>query len=216
MSAESINKKIRKAYGKVGKILGSDFEIFRPETLFNQTSVLNFLDVKPVAFALDEKFKKTFSSDKIPLYTAYVDGLLEELFDIEQGDILYSEELSETYIITLVETHKPIMAFKCNKTISVGTTTYSNPGSGFIGGNTEVADLIPCYFDIKSYSGSDLGFIPGGNYGTDPYSTGEIMMSDPSDQVLIGSTITESNTIWTVMSVEYTPLGKKVMVELQK
>lgn len=216
--ADSINKKIRKAYGKVGNTLGYPFEIYRPWNLENQISTQSFIDVKNAAFAIDNKFMRSIAADKLPVYTAYVDGLLEELFDLQQGDILYREETGETYITTQVETHKAIQAFACNNRLTVYTTAYSDPGTGFAGGDSQVATSLPCYIDIRGPSGGDLGYIPGASYGSDAYDRATIYCWDPE------GTLSRSHMFddrqgrrWNVISaVDVTPIGTVIQVEEQK
>lgn len=216
--ADSINKKIRKAYGKVGKILGYDFEIFRPVDLNTQITNSAYIDTKPAAFSVDTKFSRSIAADKLPVYTAYVDGLLDSLFDLQQGDILYREETGETYITTHVETHKAIQAFLCNDKVSVYATAYSNPGTGFAGSDTEVATNVPCYIDVRGPSGGDLGYIPAASYGSDTYDRATVYCWDPQGELSRSNILVDSKgRRWTVLSaVDSTLIGTVLQVEEQK
>lgn len=216
--ADSINKKIRKAYGKVGNILGYPFEIYRPSSLQRQITDSTYIDQKKAAFAIDDKFSKAFTIDRVPVYTVYVDAMLENKFDLQQGDVFYSQETEETYITCNVENIKAIQAFKCNSLVSIHGTQYGDSGFGYSGSDTDVATNVPCYIDIKGFSGGNLGYIPASSYGSDPYDTATIYCWDPQGELSRSSIIEESNgRRWTVLSaVRTTAMATILEVEEQK
>ena len=54
--ADSIQNKIWKAYGKVGKLLGKDFSIYRPTSLDSPLTSDNWIATVTVAFSQDTNF----------------------------------------------------------------------------------------------------------------------------------------------------------------
>lgn len=210
--ADKIQQKIWKAFGKAGKKLGKPFELYRSAELTNPIQAKNYLDTKFSAFSLDEKFKRP-PSESMPMWQTWVDGRLETHFDIQRGDFLYSPELNETYMIASAELHNTIQSIKCESTISLIRSGYSDSGSGFAPGDTEVATSIPCSIQIGSPAGGHLGYIPAGTHLDESLQTAVIYTWDPANEIAVRDAITDNNSRrWNVLATEQTDVGTKLTV----
>lgn len=208
-----IQKKLYKAYGKVAKVLGEEFEIYRSQAVNNPLQEENFIDVRKVSFSMDEGYNRT-PGQGFNVWNCYVDGRLEELFDIQQFDLLKSQSTGEIWMIASAEPLLQIKAFRMEDQISVVRSGYTDSGSGFGPGDTEVADLIPCKIDDGTPSGGSLGYVPASQYGTDAKPVAVIWVSDARREIQIRDAVTDQNgQRYQVLNNESTPIGNKLIVK---
>lgn len=91
MSETAIRKKLAHAYNKVGKILGREFDVYRPVTLNDSLSTQNFVAKMYAAPTLSEKF----TSPQTEGYKAYI--VYANMNSLFPGDIL--NDVDETFVI---------------------------------------------------------------------------------------------------------------------
>ena len=215
--ADSIQAKLDKAYGIVAKNLGRDFEIYRPATIDDPLNTANYIDTKLVSFSKDEKYKKGASSG-MSLWNAWVDGRLESLFDLQNGDILYNSQTDETYIMVGMEPHLTHQAIKANQRIVIersGSSGYGNAdGTGFAPGNITggaiIAQAVPCQvLQPSSYGVSS--YINVSSNSEDSIPNFEIYMFDYKNEVNIRDKVTDfyGNTS-EVQAIYHTDIGTKL------
>lgn len=183
MSKEAkIQEKLWKAYGKVGKVLGRDFGIYRSAELDTPIKERKWVVDLKVAFSQDWKYSQTLKTG-VSLWKCWVDGRYHGLADIQQGDILYNSTSGETYFIASTQRHLDIQAIKANDRITINRSGYSDSANGFGPGDTEVAANVPCYIEELSGTGGGLGYVPGGNYGTDALPQYRLYLWDPNEEI---------------------------------
>lgn len=211
--ADNIQQKLWKAYGKVGKVLGYPCEIYRTDHVSTPIQSKNYLDTKNVAFSLSEKFTKTPGSG-IERWMSWVDGRLENLFDIRPGDFFVNIDTNETYFIGNAEKHSYIISVRTNNIVSIFNTVYQNTSQGFGGSDNEIAYNVPVHIVVNSFNGNDLGYIPGPSYARDTILTGEIYLIDPARTVQVGMNVRDQqNNLWDILSIDETSLGTKLQVQ---
>ena len=208
-----IQQKLNKAYGKVGKKLGAEFNVYRPYTISNPLVIDNIMDTKLVSFSLDEKFKKA-PSDSLNVWNCWIDGNLESLFVLQQGDLLKSDDTLEVWMIASMEIMLPITAIRLDEVVTISRSGYTDSGSGFAPGDTEVATSVPCKIEIGNPSGSALGYNPAASYVTDALQVAIIWLSDLQKQVEVRDAITDAyGQRYQVLAIENTPIGTKVIAK---
>ena len=100
----SIQSTLNKAYGIVGKQLGTEFNVYRPCWLSEPISDENWIAKKKVAFSVDPTFNSPHKFG-VSLWLCWIDGNLDKKFDIEQGDVLYNPDTEETYFVASAQDH---------------------------------------------------------------------------------------------------------------
>lgn len=213
--ADSIQKKIWKAYGKVANTFGKhSYEVYRSELLTDPITDNNVIDSALVAFSKDDKFKKAEDSN-VSMWICWIDGNLENLFDIQAGDFLYSEEAGETYYIVSAGSHVNIQAIKTNATVSIQRSGYSDGGNGFAPGDNEVAVAVPCYIRAQSSTTGTLGYIPASSYATDGVANYEVYIWDPSEEISIKDVIIDHlGNRSQVLTVTHSDIGTKLVTRV--
>jgi len=191
--ADTYQKKIWKGFGKAAKALGRDFDIYRSEVLTNPIQDVNWIDRKKAAFALDNKYGSahTFGTS---MWRCFVDGRLNDLYDIQQGDYLYDKLTGETFYIATAQQHLPIMAVKASSTISIYRAGYNDFSDGGAPTDTEVAVSIPCWIEEPSSAGGDLGYMPAASYGAkDSIRVHKIFLWDPVGTIQLRDAIVDQD-----------------------
>ena len=191
--AYSIQKTLWKGYGIVAKVLGDDkYDIYRSEELTDPLSEEKWIERKVASFSKDRSYSKTASMG-VSKWLCWVDGRLSGTFDIQQGDFLYEPINGVTYFIASFEDHVDLVAIRCNATITVNRSGYSDSGSGFGPGDTEVATSVPCYIEETSSGGGTLGYIPAASHGEDALPAYKVHLWDPAGELQIRDAIVDDN-----------------------
>lgn len=212
--AISIQKKLWKAYGKVAKVLGVyTYEIYRSSTIDTPIQDIYVIDTRQVSFSQDEKYSGTDKSG-VSGWLCWVDGNLEDLFNIQKGDYLHSLETGETYYIASATDHLYLQAVKANNVIEVSRVGYGDTGSGFSTDvPTIVASSVPCDI-LQPSSGGSGGYIPVSTYSRDALPSYEIYLSDLANEVKIRDVITdEFGNKSQVLVVYNDDLGTKLITQ---
>lgn len=204
----SIQKKLWKGYGKVARILGdTQYDIYRSDVLTDPLSSEKWIDRKVAAFSKDRKYGST-PTNGLSKWLCWVDGRLSGNFDLQQGDFLYDPLNGGTYFIAGFQDHHDIVAIRCNATISVNRHSYSNSGSGFAPGDTEVAASIPCYIEEMSSGGGAFGYIPAASSATDAVAAYKVYLWDPVGEIELRDAIVDSDgRRFQVLTVDTSDLG---------
>lgn len=218
MSAESIQKNLEKAYGKVAKALGRDFEIYRPATIDEPLQSANWIYTQKASFSLDEKYKKPTTSG-LSLWYAWTDGRLDNLFNLQAGDILFNSLSNETYIMVGVEPHLYRQAIKANDRVTVsraGASGYGDTdGTGFRPGNTAVdevvANNVPCQILQPSSYGLN-GYVPVASNAEDAIPNYEIHLNDTFNEIVTRDILTDQHGNMSEVQEKYdTDIGTKLV-----
>lgn len=132
MDAATVQTKIYKGYKKAAQHIGFPFVQYRPAAAL--TPLAASLQTLPASFAPTDTYLKAAPYGK-PVVQCLVDGTQTRV-----GDYLVGAEA--TYFISSMQPLLPIMAVKCNRTVSVfrpaGTT--SSVGAQPYGGNTAAGE----------------------------------------------------------------------------
>lgn len=214
MSSRSVQNKIWKAFGKVGRKLGTEHEIYRSHTINDPIDNANYLDTKKVSFSLDDKYRKT-PSHGLEEWKTWVDGRLENKFDIQRGDWIVNSNDGTTYYVANVEPHSYIISVRCDNIVTFYEASYSNPGTGYTTVKEVVASNVPVNIEIDGPKGNDLGYADAQSYAIDPIMTAKVYTWDPKREIKIGYTmVDEQNVSWRVYAIEKGSLGTTIHVEM--
>ena len=190
--AQSIQNKIWKAYGKVGKTLGKPFSIYRAPTTNYPIIPENWIDTKNVAFSQDTKFARPLD-DGTPLWMCWIDGRLNNLFDVQAGDYISDDLTGETYVIVSAQPHTFIRALSTPNKISVyGNETYTDGVDGLAQTKPLVSMELPCNIRQPSSSTSN-GYVPVQTLGFESVPQYEIHVWDPNNEIKIGYQIVDEH-----------------------
>jgi len=124
MDAATIQGKIDAGYAKAAIRVGYSFSIYRPTGPTNPTAGGNLIGSINAAFNAGQ-VGFTFSrapAQKDALFTALLDGT-----QVHVGDYLIGGPNTETFYIANKPPLQPILAVKCNRTLSVSTPGPSEP-----------------------------------------------------------------------------------------
>lgn len=217
--ADSIQRKLDKAYGKVAQTLGREFEVFRPSGLNNPLVSANYMFTEVASFSQDEKYK-TKSKAGLSIWSAWINSQLGTLFELRNGDMLYNQSDNETYIMVGMEPHLTHQAIKADNRISVirsGESGYGdNDGTGFAPGNSAtdslIAENVPCQI-IESSSYGASGYIPVQNNTEDTLPRMDIFLWDLFSEIITRDKIVDENgNVMEVQVVTKTDIGTKLRV----
>lgn len=111
MSELSIRKKIIKAYAKAGKVLGREFQLFRPFSLNDALSPANYLRTQYASFTLSKDFV-TAQNEGYERYIVYTNHA-----DLQKGDILYDDQ--ETFVIIWNRGLEDVIAIKATQLVEI-------------------------------------------------------------------------------------------------
>jgi len=208
--AYSIQKKLWKAYGKVGKALGREFSVYRPTELTDPMRPTNWLFNTDIAFSQDWKYKSPHKWG-VSLWKTWVDGRLNRLTDIEQGDIFYDSLRNETYFVASTQEHLDIQSIKANERITISRAGYTDGANGFGPGDTEVATDVPCYIEEPGSGGGNLGYIPAASYSTDSVPSYIVFLVDNNNEIEIRDAITDDKgRRFQVLNIDDNDVGRKL------
>lgn len=209
----SIQKKLYKGYGKVANKLGEEYEVFRSLATSNPLTENSYIDTTKVAFSQDNGFSKPHRNG-VSIWTCWIDGRLDDLSDIQQGDYLKSSETGDIYLIASAQLHLPVEAIKMLSTISVTNgSSYADSGDGFGPTETVVVTAVPCYIEQTGSGSESAGYVPSGSLsGVEASWT--INLHDPESLIKNGFIVTDSEgNRGQVKRVYKSDLGTRLIVE---
>lgn len=152
MSGASINKKLQKAFQKVGKIMGFKFFIYRSVDYLTPIQTKNLIGTQTVGFALDENFKAQIQEN----YKRF--NLFFDTTNFKIGDVFVSDEANKTFVLVNKDPIVSPQAIEATHKITISRPEYSTAG-GFKSTSVEIAKDVPAaIFEIgSSSSGSAIG-----------------------------------------------------------
>lgn len=199
--ADSIQRKLWKSYGKVGKTLGFDFEVYRAPTLVNPISDEYYIDTKKTSFSQDYEYRKQ-RDEGVSIWNCWIDGRLEGLFDIQQGDHLYSQETGDTYYIASSLPHLDIVAIKTNSNITINRSSYADSVSGFGVVDLVIGANIPALiYQPKGAQTSGYNPVQSEMFSTLP--SYDMYLFDPLKEIKVGDAITDTSGQRTQVTAVY-------------
>ena len=209
MSGASINKKLNKAYAKVGKILGYNFKMYRSLDYMTPVQDKNYLKEVTLAFSIDESFKKQ-QDFSFHLYNLYCDGA-----DIMPGDIFENTDLNKRFTLVQNDPITVSLSIDSSDQITISRPTYTTTG-GFSPKQEIIAANVPATIleaKAQGYSGN--------NTQPTPLKSGiqvwDIWTYLPEDKIRINDVIEDSRgNKSTVTSCQLTPLGYKIITQSTK
>lgn len=199
--ADSIQRKLWKSYGKVGKTLGYDFELYRADTLVDPINDQYYIDTKKVSYSQDYEYRKQ-RDEGVSIWNCWIDGRLEGLFDIQQGDHLFNYETGELYYISSSLPHLDLIAIKTNSKVSIVRSGYADGANGF--GVTDISigiDIPALIYQPKGANTS--GYNPAQSEMFSVLPSYEMYLHDPLREIKIGDAITDSSGQRTQVTAVY-------------
>jgi len=202
-----VQKKLYKAYGKVAKKLGEEFEIFRPDPFVLRLTDANYLDTKYVSVSNDNSYNSNGDDSKRKLW---VDGRLEDLFDIQCGDYMINRETDQALFVSKKDLNLPLEVVECNARVTISKTTsasYEDTGSGWgvnaTPDNIDIARDLPAYVHAVGATAIDGGFIPARTSYDASHNTYKVMLALPEGLVMNGCVITHGSVKISAQHVHY-------------
>lgn len=158
MSAEALQRKLNKAYGKIAKKTGFPSDLYRAQSYDRPLQTSNWIESIDVAFSQNDKFNAPVGSNT---WLAWIDASLGNKFDLEVGDIVKSNSGSVYYIIDMHPLH-PIRALETNSTITIATQGGygTTDGEWGVDGYNQKGTAIPAWVSITGSTTIDGGFVP--------------------------------------------------------
>lgn len=201
----NLENKLSKAYGKVGKKIGSLFDIYNAES-HEDTPIdsLHWVSEKHAVFTQSD-----FKSSKEPgfkIYECYV-GFGE----VMPGSVLVSKDTDQIFQILNHEVNHGINAIECFNTISISRNASAYDGSSQ--SSESFVKYLPCAIMI---SGTDTtsGIVAlAGTSSTFTHSATIKFQTIVKLDIQIGDSIVDDNyNEYQVMAVEYSSTGYKLVV----
>lgn len=178
--------KLWNGYGKISKILGESFTIYRTTSLIRPISSLNYVCDTTCWFKPDGS-----------TYKVYVNGNFVKEKDnvILVGDYFISPS-NKIYIITDLNLNSNIKAIDCPDRMNIERVEYV--GIDSIG--KKVGVDIPCKV-LRNTAGEGISYIPIENTASDPINSISIKCGIPVESILKNDRIVINNIIYQVNSV---------------
>ena len=189
--ADGIQKKLWKAYGKVGKTLGYDFELYRPDKFDDPINDRYYIDTKKVAFSQDTEYRKV-REEGLSIWHCWLDGRLQDLFDIQFGDYLLNPQTNEIYFIASAEKHLFIKAMKTNDFITISRVQYADSAYGFSSSDSDIVTNLPALM-YQPRSERDSGYVPADTSLFSSQPSYDYYVADPFNSIRIGDAVTDQN-----------------------
>jgi hypothetical protein len=119
MTAATINRKIARGFAKVGKKLGYQFNLFRPDNYINPTEQRNSLLSAPMSWSKDEQFK-TNPEPTLAQYIIYCDFTV-----LQVGDVINAPSIARTFIINEINELRGAVSFQASDMFDVLRPIYT-------------------------------------------------------------------------------------------
>lgn len=211
MSAASIQRKLNKAYGKVGRKLGFESDVYRVSQSYdNPIDTPNWIYNIKSSFSQDNKFSAPVGSN---VWLAWLDATLDNTFDLKVGDIIADRETGRVYYMMDMHPLHPYRALETNTTISLATSTkYNDNGFGWSQSQTVSLNNIPAWVSTTGSRSIDSGFVPARTatvQSSDQYTI-QLWMPEGSisnnDQITLrdGTVLTVTSAMWDIRGYKLT------------
>lgn len=146
MSGTRINKIVAKGFKTAGKILGFDFGLYRivESNYLDPLTEKNFVGKYKMSWTEDESYVKN-PEDVLGFFKMYMDYR-----KLVAGDILYSEDLNRTFVVTEVNPIRGAVAVQTPDRMNI-SRSISTPNSDVKNTLTQFISNMPC---VVNYSGA--------------------------------------------------------------
>lgn len=146
MSEQTIRNKLIGAYARAGRLLGRDFDLYRPPALDGALSQENWLRTQPVAFTVSNDF-----------VTAQGEGFVEYKVFTDHSDVLAGDifnDATETFVIVWNRGLETVLAFKATDIVQVLRTSWATTG-GLQAQRQVIASSVPASV-VRKESTTDI------------------------------------------------------------
>lgn len=160
MSADSIQRKLFKAYGKVAKKVGYPADVYRVSQSYNRPlDDQNWIERTHFSVSQNDKFNAPVGSNT---WLAWIDATLSNQFDLQVGDLVHYPHNGQTFYIIDMHAIHPIRALECNTTVSIsGIDMYTDVGEGWGLNELDTAGIdVPAWVTVSGSQTIDGGFVP--------------------------------------------------------
>lgn len=208
MSGASINKKLQKAFQKVGNVMGYRFKVYRSVDYLTPIQTKNYFGEHQVGFAVDESFKKPIDAS----YKQY--NLFIDTTKFQTGDIFVNEELGKTFVLVNKDPIITPQAIEASSVVTISRPTYSTSG-GFKTESTQVVKDIPAaiYETGSGSTGSAVGEVRNQS-GVHQWT---MWIWLPINNIKLNDVVTDSNGNKSyIASIEFSPVGYKIKTQSTK
>lgn len=199
----NLEKKLSKAYAKVGKKIGQDYDIYNPESYeINPVASLNWMSCQKITLTTSD-----FKNSRNPGFTFYETYVG---FDkIIPGSILVEQDTARIFVIVNHEINHGLNAMECFNTVSISRKSSSYDGTG----QTESLYVKDLPASINT-TGTDTqsGLITQSRSGSNFTHSAVIRFQTIGQQdIQIGDIINDNNlSQYEIMAIDYTSTGYKV------
>ena len=208
MSGKAINRKLQKAYKKIGNKIGFDFKVYRSIDYMTPIQSKNFIGDVNAAFAPDTDFKKPVTGN-YQQQNLYLDSE-----DWQVGDILVNEEIDKVLVLVNKDPMVTPQAIKANAYVDVFRPTYSTTG-GFGAKDVLTLQQVPCFINenTSKIEHSVIGEIKNQG-GIHLY---DIWIYAPIDGIKLNDVLVDDqgNKSY-VLTIEHSPVGYKLITHSVK
>lgn len=205
--AKAIQNKLWKAYGKVGKILGLEADIFRLDgALDNPLQDRYWHDTQEVAISADDSFNSTLS-DEVKIW---VNGKYDRENNIAVGDFVRINETSSIYVIVDADLNLPLMAYSLDDTVTVERSVKTATATDYDDVTTVVVENYPV--KIGRAGGATGGFVPAASKAAEGIQSGQVFAWAPEGSFQRGDVLIDQFGVrLKVMTTQWSSGGKVTM-----
>jgi hypothetical protein len=117
MSEATIRKKLTRAYAQAGKILGKQFDVYRPVDMSDCLAPQNLLLKQTASFTLSRQYSHD-QAETFKMYITYTDSS-----KCDEGDIF--SDGTDTYVIVWNKGIEDVMAIRCSDLVEIHRPSWS-------------------------------------------------------------------------------------------
>jgi len=198
----SLENKLSKAYEKVGKKIGYDFDVYNPQAYDAEPiDTMNWFTRVPIG--LTESDYSTSAKEGFKLYDCYAG-----FSDVKAGSLILDKPNNRTFVITNHDVNHGINAMECFNTISVYAPTNNYDGSEVSTTNT----ILNLPASVMIQSGGMDGGLPQSRSGANFTHTAIIRFQTviPVDVKQDYQIVDDVGNVYEIIAVELTGTGYKV------
>ncbi len=209
MSAKSIQRKLNKAYGKVAKKLGFDCDIYRISQNYDTPiSDANWLYNTKGSFSQNSSYNAPVGSNT---WIAWIDGTLDNKFDLKEGDIVVDRETGLIYYMIDMHPLHPFRALQANNFVTIESNVEYDTHNGEWGqGTTTILKNIPAWVGNSASRAIDNGFVPGRSIIPSSSAVYDIQLWMPEGMIRPNDIITANGNRLQAISVVWDIRGYKI------
>lgn len=199
----NIQKKIWKAYGKVGnKLPSGEFKIYRP-TQFQIDPIQDaYLRGTSKAY-LEEKKSSSNPFGGLTEYDVYLNARFNDIFTCQAGDYLWDQVDDKTYVITDNTHYSEIKAIELPNRISISRTQYVETSNGTEAQLVSLVASLPCIVEFGAFYMA--GVVPASSPAQAGYDQIKITTAIDPSLIQLGDIVTHNGVDMSILQIIYTP-----------